>query len=83
MPRAGMGLGALALLFAWGFAEATVFFVVCDVAVSWIAVRRGLRSGVVAALVAAAGAVLGIVLLHGWALRDPAAALALVDGCPL
>jgi membrane protein YqaA with SNARE-associated domain len=43
MPRAGMGLGALALLFAWGFAEATVFFIVADVAVSWIALGRGLK----------------------------------------
>jgi membrane protein YqaA with SNARE-associated domain len=82
MPRAGMGLGALALLFAWGFAEATVFFIVADVAVSWIALGRGLKPALVGALAAAAGAVLGIVLLHGWAVRDPAAALALVDGVP-
>lgn len=77
-----MGLGALALLFAWGLAEATVFFIVADVAVSWIAVRRGLRPGLVAAVAAAAGAVSGIALLYDWAAREPAAALALVDAVP-
>jgi membrane protein YqaA with SNARE-associated domain len=82
MPRAGMGLGALALLFAWGLAEATVFFIVAEVAVSWIAVRRGLRPGLVAAVAAAAGAVPGIALLYVWAARDSSAALALVDAVP-
>jgi membrane protein YqaA with SNARE-associated domain len=82
MPRAGMGVAALALLFAWGFAEATVFFVVADVAVSWIALRRGVKPGLGAAVTAAAGAVLGIALLYAWAAREPAAALALVDAVP-
>ena len=72
----------LALLFAWGFAEATVFFVVADVAVSWIALRRGLKPALAAALAAAAGAVLGIALIYFWAVREPAAALALVDRVP-
>jgi hypothetical protein len=72
----------LALLFAWGFAEATVFFVVADLAVSWIAMRRGLKPGLAAALAASVGAVLGIALVYFWAAREPAAALALVDGVP-
>jgi hypothetical protein len=72
----------LALLFAWGFAEATVFFIVADVAVSWVALRRGLKPALLAALAAAAGAVLGIALLYFWAARDAGAALALVDAVP-
>jgi membrane protein YqaA with SNARE-associated domain len=72
----------LALLFAWGLAEATVFFIVADVAVSWIALRRGLKPALAASLAAAAGAVLGIALIYVWAVRDPAAALALVEGVP-
>ena len=72
----------LALLFAWGFAEATVFFVVADVAVSWVAVRRGLKPALAAALAASAGAVLGIALIYFWAAREPAAALALVVAGP-
>jgi membrane protein YqaA with SNARE-associated domain len=71
-----------ALLFAWGFAEATVFFVVADVAISWIAVRRGVKVALGAAVTAAAGAVLGIALIYFWAARDAAAALALVDAVP-
>jgi membrane protein YqaA with SNARE-associated domain len=82
MPRAGMGVAALALLFAWGFAEATVFFVVVDVAVSWIALRRGLKQGLAAAVAAAAGALAGVALLYAWAAREPAAGLALVDAVP-
>ena len=82
MPHAGMGLGAAALLFAWGFAEATVFFIVADAAVGWIALRRGAKAGLRAAFVAAAGAVLGIALLYGWAAHDPEAALSLVDAVP-
>ena len=77
-----MGVAALALLFAWGFAEATIFFIVADVAVSWIAVRRGLKPALLAALAGAAGAVLGIALLYFWAAREPAAALTLVDAVP-
>jgi membrane protein YqaA with SNARE-associated domain len=72
----------LALLFAWGFAEATVFFVVADVGVSWIAVRHGLKAALGAALAAAAGAVLGIALLYIWSAREPVAAVALVDAVP-
>lgn len=77
-----MGVAALALLFGWGFAEATVFFIVCDVAVSWMALRRGLKPALIAALAAATGAVLGVGLMYGWAARDPQAALALVDAVP-
>jgi hypothetical protein len=77
-----MGLGTFSLLAGWGFAEATIFFVVADVGISWIALRRGLKAGVAAALAASCGAVLGIALLHSWAVLDPATALDFVDAVP-
>ncbi len=77
-----MGVAAAAFLFGWGVAEATVFFIVADVAVSWIALKRGWASGLAAALAAALGALLGIARLYGWAAREEDAALALVDRVP-
>ncbi len=77
-----MGLGTLALVAAQGFAEATVFFVVADVAVSWIALHQGIHAGLCAALAAAVGSLVGIALLYGWAEQDATTALALVDGVP-
>lgn len=77
-----MGVAGVALLFGWGLAEATVFFIVADVAVSWIALQRGSAAGLAAALAAATGALLGIALLYGWASRESDAALALVDNVP-
>ena len=67
-----MGVGAAALLFAWGFAEATVFFIVADVAVSWTAIFRGAKAGLFAALAAALGAIPGLALLYGWAAKNGA-----------
>jgi hypothetical protein len=63
---------------AWGFAEATLFFVVPDVLLSYIAVRRGLREGLLACLLAALGASLGGTLMYLWSARDLANAQAAV-----
>ncbi len=43
----------------WGFAEATVFFVVPDVILTFTAVRCGLRTGLIAALAASVAASIG------------------------
>lgn len=48
--------------FGWGFAEATLFFVVPDVVVGWVALHDW-RKGVLAALAATAGALLGGLLV--------------------
>lgn len=55
---------------AWGFAEATLFFVVPDVSVGWVALRRP-RSAVGAWAASVAGALLGSAIMHravraGW-----------------
>ncbi len=54
MRRRLVGLAAL-----WGFAEATLFFLVPDVLLSFAAMRSGLRPVLVACLAAALGATLG------------------------
>ncbi len=50
--------------FAWGFAEATLFFIVPDVLLGWIALCQGLRRGLAASVAATAGATLGGVLVY-------------------
>lgn len=65
----------------WGFAEATLFFVVPDVYLSRVALeapRRALR----ACLWALAGALAGGALMHAWGAADPAAARDALDAVP-
>jgi len=71
---------SLALL--WGAAEGFLFFVVPDVIISLVALRRGFRIGVIAALLAATGAMIGGSAMYGWSVRNPAAARAAVVAVP-
>ena len=73
-----MILAAAAL---WGLAEATVFFLVPDVLLTWIALHDRGRA-IRACFAALAGALLGGALLFTWGARDPAAARALLDRVP-
>ena len=63
-----------AAAFAWGFAEATLFFVVPDVWLTLIAVRRGLRPALVACGWALAGALAGGLAMYAWGAFDTATA---------
>lgn len=65
----------------WGFAEATFFFLVPDVALTWIAFESRKRA-YVASAVAAGGALAGGLILYFWAQSDPAAARAAMDWVP-
>ena len=65
----------------WGFAEATLFFLVPDVLLSAIALRRGRLAGV-ACLVALLGALPGGALLYRWGEREPVAARRALDRLP-
>lgn len=65
----------------WGFAEATVFFVVPDVAVT-AAALRSTRAMVLSALLAAGGAVAGGIVMNDLAQRDYASARRLVERVP-
>ncbi len=58
-----MGLNVVAAL--WGFAEATLFFIVPDVVLTWIALSS-LRRALLACGWAVVGAVLGGGMMYGW-----------------
>lgn len=75
----GMRLWLAAL---WGFAEATLFFVVPDVLLTWIAARYGASHAVRASFAAVAGAVLGGVVMYMWAAQDPDMARTMVGAIP-
>ena len=68
--------------FVWGVAEATLFFIVPDVVLSYIGVRQGSRAAAKASLIAAAGAATGGVIMYLWSQSDPAAAHAAVAAVP-
>lgn len=70
----------LALL--WGYAEATLFFLVPDILISIVAIRSGWRRAVVCAIIAALGAALGGLTLYVWAVAAPDAARAAVAAVP-
>ena len=60
--------------FIWGVAEGTLFFIVPDVLLSFIGLRRGARASLAASLSAALGASIGGVMLYLWSSAQPAAA---------
>ena len=76
-----MGLN-LWLAGLWGFAEATLFFIVPDVLLTWIAVRHGTAQAVKASFAAAVGAMLGGVAMYTWGAHDPALARTVVSAVP-
>ena len=72
---------ALAIAFAWGLAEATVFFIVPDVLLTLIACRA-LRPALKATVAALAGALAGGALMYVFGLREPHTARVLLDHIP-
>jgi membrane protein YqaA with SNARE-associated domain len=75
-----MGLMATAAL--WGFAEATLFFIVPDVLLSFIAVRRRRRAAWIATTWTIAGAIAGGALMYCWSAQNAGGAIALLDRLP-
>lgn len=67
---------------AWGFAEATLFFLVPDVLLGWIALRHGWRRALPACLAAALGATIGGAALYAWSSRAPAPVERVVEQVP-
>ena len=65
----------------WGFAEATLFFIVPDVLLSWLGLRSQ-RSAFVASGYALLGAVLGGWLMYVWGVHDLAGVRALLAWLP-
>lgn len=72
-----MNLAAL----LWGFAEATLFFVVPDVLLSWIALHRA-RAAWIACVWALVGALAGGAVMYAWGAADAATAIAVLDHVP-
>jgi len=72
----------LAIAALWGFAEATIFFIVPDVWISIVAARRGWRAGVLAACLACIGALVGGAIMYLWGNRDVEAARHVLDLIP-
>lgn len=71
-----------AAAFVWGAAEATLFFIVPDVVLSYIGLKRGPRGALLASLYAAIGAALGGALMFVWSVRDPGGASSAVMAVP-
>lgn len=71
-----MGLIWYAAAALWGVAEATFFFIVPDVLLTFATVRFGARAGVRLSLVAAAAAALAGITMWGWGHHDIASARA-------
>ena len=63
--RAWLAISAL-----WGIAEATLFFIVPDVLLSFVGVRHGARRGVTAGICAALGAGAGGAAMALWSQQD-------------
>jgi membrane protein YqaA with SNARE-associated domain len=74
-----MGLNVAALL--WGFAEATFFFIVPDVLLSWVAVDKP-RAALSACLWATLGALIGGTLMFAWGATALNRASAALDSVP-
>ena len=70
-----------ALASFWGLAEATVFFIVPDVQLSWLALRSP-KTGLVACLFALLGALIGGSVMWMWGRSDPDTARAVVESLP-
>ena len=68
--------------FVWGVAEATLFFFVPDVLLSYIGVRQGPRAAAKASVIAALGAATGGIVMYLWSQSDPSAARQAVEAVP-
>ena len=66
-----MGLIWIAAAAGWGVAEATLFFFVPDVLLTYVVMRFGLRAGLRLALIAAAAASITGIGMWLWASHDP------------
>jgi hypothetical protein len=66
----------------WGVAEATLFFIVPDLLISWVAMNRGFKAGAWASLFAALGAVVGGAVIFLWSVNDPTGAHRAVAAVP-
>ena len=81
LDRFASSRGAQVIAFAWGFAEATLFFLVPDVFVTLIAIRA-LKPALRATLLALAGALAGGAIMYAFGLEAPGSARVFLDYVP-
>jgi membrane protein YqaA with SNARE-associated domain len=67
--------------FLWGFAEATLFFIIPDLVLSWASLA-GVRAGIKILGAILAGAVIGGICMYTWALWRPDSARSAVAAMP-
>jgi hypothetical protein len=72
----------IALAFAWGLSEATFFFIVPDVVISFVALEYGYKKSLLAVAANVAGAILGGALIYAWGKADIVGARAFFDLLP-
>ena len=72
---------ANAIASLWAFAEATVFIIVPDVLLSWLALRS-FKRGLIACLFALLGSLIGGATMWLWAKNNPDSARAIVESLP-
>lgn len=70
-----------AVAFLWGMGEATLFFIVPDVCLTWFAVKN-LKRAFVCSLVALAGAVIGGMIMYGAGKMYPAETFRILRAIP-
>jgi membrane protein YqaA with SNARE-associated domain len=68
--------------FIWGVAEATLFFFVPDVVLSYVGLKHGAKAAARASVIAAIGASVGGVVMYLWAVENFAAAREAVLAVP-
>lgn len=66
----------------WGFAEATLFFIVPDVWLSFIALKRGFRGALWAVCFAVFGAIAGGALIYAASIWNLEATVSAIDAVP-
>jgi membrane protein YqaA with SNARE-associated domain len=76
-----MGLSLVLAALVWGLAEATLFFVVPDVLLTFMALEDR-RAAVLASGAAVVGALAGGLVMYAMGAADPEAAVALLDAVP-
>ncbi|NNE24116.1 MAG: hypothetical protein HKN11_16055 [Rhizobiales bacterium] len=66
----------------WGFAEATLFFIVPDVWLSFVALQKGLRDALWAVCFAVAGAIAGGAFIYAASIWNYEATISAIDAVP-
>ena len=72
----------LIMPFIWGILEAVLLFMVPDVPVSIVTLKRGTKAGIIASIAAAIGAAIGGGAMYYWGQKDLFGVLAIIEKLP-